>query len=88
MKPLLSVPKTVLVTIGGDAQLCPNLSVLLIIAHQATVPMEFSRQEYWSGVPGDLPNSGIEPVSLVSCTGRWILYQYHHLENSLVTTIS
>ena len=30
--------------------------------------MEFSRQEYWSGLacppPGDLPDSGIEPVSL------------------------
>ena len=32
--------------------------------------MGFSRQEYWSGLPcpssGDLPNSGIEPVSLRS----------------------
>ena len=29
--------------------------------------MEFSRQEYWSGLPfpspGDLPDPGIEPVS-------------------------
>jgi len=29
--------------------------------------MEFSRQEYWSGLPfpspGDLPNPGIEPLS-------------------------
>ena len=32
--------------------------------------MEFSRQEYWDGVPfsppGDLPNLGIKPASLVS----------------------
>ena len=32
--------------------------------------MEFSRQEYWSGMPfpspGDLPDPGIEPVSLAS----------------------
>ena len=32
--------------------------------------MEFSRQEYWSGLPrlppGDLPNPGIEPMSLVA----------------------
>ena len=32
--------------------------------------MEFSRQEYWSGLPfptpGDLPDPGIELVSLVS----------------------
>ena len=32
--------------------------------------MAFSRPEYWSGLPGplpgDLPNPGIEPTSLVS----------------------
>ena len=32
--------------------------------------MEFSRQEYWSGLlfpsPGDLSNPGIEPTSLKS----------------------
>ena len=40
------------------------------VAHQAPLSMGFSRQEYWSGVPfltpGDLPDSGIEPASLVS----------------------
>ena len=40
------------------------------IIRQAPVSMEFSRQEYWSGLPfptpGDLPDSGIEYVSLVS----------------------
>ena len=34
------------------------------VAHQAPLPMEFSRQEYWSGLPfpppGDLPDPGIE----------------------------
>ena len=38
----------------------------------------FSRQEHWSGLPfpspGDLPDSGIEPTSPVSCIGRGILY--------------
>ena len=37
------------------------------VAYQAPQCMEFSRQEYWSGVPfsspGDLPNPGIEPRS-------------------------
>ena len=37
------------------------------VAHQAPLPMEFSRQEYWSGLPfpspGDLPNPWIEPGS-------------------------
>ena len=36
------------------------------VAHQAPPSMEFSRQEYWSGLPGpspgDLPNPGIEPA--------------------------
>ena len=48
------------------------------LAHQAPLSMGFSRQEYWSGLPcpplGDLPSPGIEPVSHVSCIGRWILY--------------
>ena len=37
------------------------------VAYQAPPSMEFSRQEYWSGLsfpsPGDLPNPGIEPSS-------------------------
>ena len=40
------------------------------LAHQAPLSMGFSRQEYWSGLPcpppWDLPNSGIEPLSLMS----------------------
>ena len=38
-----------------------------MVADQAPPSMEFSRQEYWSGLPfpspGDLPNPGIEPGS-------------------------
>ena len=37
------------------------------VAHQAPPSMEFSRQEYWTGLPfpfpGDLPDPGIEPRS-------------------------
>ena len=45
------------------------------VARQAPLPMEFSRQEYWSGLPfptpGDLLDPGIKPVSLMStCIGR------------------
>ena len=40
------------------------------VACQAPLSMVFSRQKYWSGLPcpppGDLPNSGIEPMSLIS----------------------
>ena len=37
------------------------------VACQAPLSMEFSRQEYWDGLPfptpGDLPHSGTEPAS-------------------------
>ena len=33
------------------------------IVLQAPLSMEFSRQEYWSGFPGDLPKPGIKPGS-------------------------
>ena len=40
------------------------------VACQAPLSMGFSRQEYWRGLPfpppGDLPDSGIKPASLVS----------------------
>ena len=49
------------------AQLCPTLFDPMDLAHQAPLSMEFSRQEYWSGLPlpspGDLPNPGIKCVS-------------------------
>ena len=44
--------------------------ILWTLLCQASLSMRFSRQEYWSGLPcppqGDLPNPGIEPVSLTS----------------------
>ena len=46
---------------------CPTLCDPWTITHQASLSMEFSRQEYWSGLPcpppGDLPDPGIEPGS-------------------------
>ena len=48
---------------------CPTLCDPMdyIVACRAPLSMEFSRQEYWSGVPfpfpGDLPDPGIEATS-------------------------
>ena len=46
------------------------LATLWTVACQAPLFMGFSRQEYWSGMPfsspGDLPDPGIESVSLMS----------------------
>ena len=46
------------------------LTTLWTVAQQPPLSMGFSRQEYWSGLPypppRDLPDPGIEPVSLMS----------------------
>ena len=43
---------------------------LWTVAHQASLSLGFSRQEYWSGLPcpppGDFPDPGIKPYSLMS----------------------
>ena len=49
------------------------------IAHQAPLSMEFSRQEYWSGLPFPSPGESSQPrdwihVSYVSCIVKQILY--------------
>ena len=45
----------------------PLFATQWTIAHQAPLSMEFSRQEYWSGLPfpspGDLPDPEMEPRS-------------------------
>ena len=42
----------------------------MVVACRALLSMEFSRQEYWSGLivptPGDLPNPGMKPLSPAS----------------------
>ena len=52
------------------AQSCPALWGPMTVSCQAPLSMEFSKQEYWSGLPlptpGDLSNPGIEHASLVS----------------------
>ena len=45
----------------------PTLLMLWTVAHQASLSIGFSSQEYWNGLPypspGDLPDPGIEPMS-------------------------
>ena len=45
-------------------------ATLWTVAHQAPLFMGFTRQEYWSGLPcpspGELPNPGMEPASLMA----------------------
>ena len=65
--------------IAGSKQWCVQIShfshvqlfvTLWTVAHQAPLSLEFSRQEYRSGLPhpppGDFPNQTIAPASLTS----------------------
>ena len=58
-----------------------------MVAHQAPLSMGFSRQEYWSGLPGplpgDLPDPGTEPMSLMSpaLTGRFFTTSITHVDS-------
>ena len=69
-------------------------ATLWTVACQAPLSMAFSRLEYWSGLPfsppGNLPDPGVEPVSLASpaLAGRflyhwatWALYCLNHLKS-------
>ena len=51
----------------------PDSATPWTVAHQAPLSLEFSRQEYYSGLPfpspGDLPYPGIEPMSLALAGG-------------------
>ena len=44
-----------------------SFATLWTVAHQASLFMEYPRQEYWSGLtfrsPGDLPDPGTKPMS-------------------------
>ena len=53
------------------------------VASKAPLSMEFSRQEYWSGLSfpsaEDLPNRGTEPTPFKSpvLVGRFFYHQHH-----------
>ena len=51
-------------------QSCLTLVTQWTVTHQVPLSIRFSRQEYWNGLPfpppGELPNPGTEPASLMS----------------------
>ena len=63
--------KNILSHMGAKSpQLCLTLCNPMDCSLSGSPFMRFSRQEYWSGLPcpppGDLPDPGIEPASLMS----------------------
>ena len=63
----LTFPTMAMVSVCLVAQSRLTFVTLWTIVHQALLPMGFSRQEHYSGLPclppGDLPDSGIKPRS-------------------------
>ena len=65
-----------------NAQSLVRVQVFVIpwtVAHQTPLPVGFSRQEYWSGLPFPSPRESSQPrdrthISCIPCTGRQILY--------------
>ena len=61
-------------------------------ACQAPLSMEFSRQEYWSGLPfpspGDLPNPGIKPMASASSALAGRFFSTEPPGNSKATWVS
>ena len=55
-------------------QSCPTLYNPMDCSLPGSSVHGFSRQEYWNvqpcSPPGDLPDPGIKPTSIVSCTGK------------------
>ena len=83
------------------AQSCTLFAAPWTVACQGPLPIEFSGQEYWSGMPfpfpGDLPDPGTEPASLessalagsfftISTTCVIMKYKFLKLRNKEVTS--
>ena len=77
----------VCVCVCSVAQSCPTLYTPWAVACQAPLSMEFSRQEYWSGLP--IPPPGIFPTQgLNLCLLHWQVdsLPLHQLTVSLKAT--
>ena len=48
------------------AQSCPTLCDPMTAAHQAPPSMEFSRQEYWSGLPFPSPGNNVYNTTVLT----------------------
>ena len=74
-------PSVQIHSLCAHAQLLSHVQLFVTpwtIARQAPLSMEFPRQEYWSGLPfptpRDLPDPGIEPMSLAPLALAGILF--------------
>ena len=80
--PTCSAEDSVVTALEYILPLCVPFATPWTVAHQDPLSMEFSRQEYWSGLPcpspGDLPTQGLN-TGLLHC--RQILYHLSYPES-------
>ena len=71
-------------------QSCPTLRDPMTVAHQAPLPMGFSRREYWSGLPSPSPNvMHILPnISLITSVSVNSSYVIDAFKNKLQTSVT
>ena len=67
-------------TLGLVTRSCPTLATPWTVAPQAPLPMGFSRQEYWSGLPFPSPNTlkSTHPTSLLITQSLSLFIQPSH----------
>ena len=74
---------------GLITEFCSTLATPLKVASQAPLSIEFSRQEYWSGLPfpppRDLPDLGIEPESPALAGSFFTEWSIRAIEESTYT---
>ena len=63
---------------------CPTLATQWTIACQAPLSMEFSRQEYWSGLPFPTPDLSFFECWVLSHHLRWWGFYTHHLHTCII----
>ena len=82
------MPKNMVCGGGACVLSCVRLfAIPWTVAHQAPLSMGYSRQEHWSGLsfppPGDLPDPGIKPTSLMSpalASGFLFYFIFYHCD--------
>ena len=84
---MFSVSSTVILlySVSEHSVMSDSLQWPWTVVFQAPLPMGFSRQKHWSGLPfpspGDFPHPGIEPTSLMSSTLAGGLFWIYYIKN-------
>ena len=87
----LAMSACVLACVLSHSNCVQLFATLWVVAPTASLPMGFSRQEYWMGchflLQGIFPTQGPSPHPVMFPDCRWVLYNYHHLGSPAICKI-